>query len=231
MAFTPTPIPSRTQYVLEAIKNAILTARLPPGQALVEAELADRFGVSKTPVREALKTLAGTGLVVMSQYKGAVVRHVDATMAREVYDVRLLLEPEALRRSVSRRGRLDAAQVALDRAESAADRADRSLADRDFHRALYLPCGNPLLARTLDEISDQAALVATVAWATVPTREREAAEHREILRLALAGEATAAADALRHHIASFVRRAFPENGDENGDEDGDDAGGSVSQAD
>ncbi|MFD3922706.1 GntR family transcriptional regulator [Streptomyces sp. NPDC058595] len=210
MTFTPTPIPSRTQYVLEAIKHAILTARLPPGQALVEAELAAQFGVSKTPVREALKTLAGTGLVVMSQYKGAVVRHVDAAMAREVYDVRLLLEPEALRRSVSRRARLDTAQEALDRAESAADRADRSLANRDFHRALYLPCGNPLLARMLDEIRDQAALVSTVAWAAVPTWEREAAEHREILRLALAGDATAAGDALHHHIASFVRRAFPE---------------------
>lgn len=211
MTFTPTPIPSRTQYVLEAIKHAILTARLQPGQALVEAELAAQFGVSKTPVREALKTLAGTGLVVMSQYKGAVVRHVDATMARQVYDVRLLLEPEALRRSVGGQAPLDAAQEALDRAESAADRADRSLANRDFHRALYLPCGNPLLARMLDEIRDQAALVSTVAWAAVPTWEREAAEHREILRLAVAGDATAAADALRDHIASFVRRAFPED--------------------
>ncbi|MEV8408311.1 GntR family transcriptional regulator [Streptomyces niveus] len=210
MTFTPTPIPSRTQYVLEAIKHAILTARLRPGQALVEAELAAQFGVSKTPVREALKTLAGTGLVVMSQYKGVVVRHVDAAMAREVYDVRLLLEPEALRRSVSRAARLEAAQEALDRAESAADRADRSLANRDFHRALYLPCGNPLLARMLDEIRDQAALVSTVAWASVPTWEREAAEHREILRLAVAGDAPAAGDALHQHIASFVRRAFPE---------------------
>ncbi len=65
-------------------------------------ELAAQFGVSKTPVREALKTLAGTGLVVMSQYKGVTVRMVDADMAREVYDVRLLLEPEALRRTVRR---------------------------------------------------------------------------------------------------------------------------------
>lgn len=100
----PTPIPSRTQYVLETIKHGILTGQLKPGQALVETELAAQFGVSKTPVREALKTLAGTGLVVMSQYKGVTVRTVDAEMARQVYDVRLLLEPEALRRTVSRMG-------------------------------------------------------------------------------------------------------------------------------
>ncbi|MER8072520.1 MULTISPECIES: GntR family transcriptional regulator [unclassified Streptomyces] len=210
MAFAPSPIPSRTQYVLEAIKHGILTGGLSPGQPLVETELAARFGVSKTPVREALKTLAGTGLVVMSQFKGVTVRTVDAAMAHEVYDVRLLLEPEALRRSLTRRASLEPAREALVKADEAADRAERSLANREFHRALYLPCGNPLLARMLDEVRDQAALVSTVAWAAVPSWEQEAGEHREILRLALAGDAEGAAQALHDHIASFVHRAFPE---------------------
>ncbi|MFP3990456.1 GntR family transcriptional regulator [Streptomyces sp. E11-3] len=210
MTSVPTPIPSRTQYVLEAIKHRILTGQLTPGQSLVESELAAQFGVSKTPVREALKTLAGTGLVVMSQYKGVTVRMVDATMAREVYDVRLLLEPEALRRSVRRGASLDVASEALERSDSASDAAERSLANREFHRALYLPCGNPLLSKMLDEVRDQAALVSAVAWSETPSWEREAAEHREILRLALAGDCDAAALALHTHIASFVARAFPE---------------------
>ncbi|MGW7272579.1 GntR family transcriptional regulator [Streptomyces sp. NPDC054864] len=210
MNFAPHPIPSRTQYVLEAVKHRILTGQLAPGQPLVETELAAQFAVSKTPVREALKTLAGTGLVVMSQYKGATVRTVDAAMAQEVYDVRLLLEPEALRRTVRSGALLEEARDALERADSAADAAERSLANREFHRALYVPCGNPLLARMLDDVRDQAALVSAVAWATLPSWEREAAEHREILRLALAGEADAAARGLHDHIASFVRRAFPE---------------------
>jgi DNA-binding GntR family transcriptional regulator len=127
-------------------------------------------------------------------------------MAREVYDVRLLLEPEALRRSVRRGGSLAAARDALDRADEA---AERSLANREFHRALYLPCGNPLLVRMLDEVRDQAALVSAVAWAADPSWEREAAEHRETLRLALDGDADGAARALHSHIASFVHRAFP----------------------
>ncbi|MER7107587.1 GntR family transcriptional regulator [Streptomyces sp. NPDC000229] len=212
MAFAaaPSPIPSRTQYVLEAIKHAILTGQLPPGKALVETELAARYGVSKTPVREALKTLAGTGLVVMSQYKGATVRTVDAAMAHEVYDVRLLLEPEALRRTITRRASLDAAGQALADADAAADQAERSLANREFHRALYLPCGNPLLARMLDEVRDQAALVSTVAWSAQPSWRQEAEEHRRILGLARAGDADGAARALHDHIASFVERAFPE---------------------
>ncbi|GAA3399096.1 GntR family transcriptional regulator [Streptomyces roseoviridis] len=210
MAFAaPSPIPSRTQFVLEAIKHDILTGGLSPGQALVETELAARFGVSKTPVREALKTLAGSGLVVLNQYKGVTVRMVDADMAREVYDVRLLLEPEAVRRTVAAGAPLEAAREALRRAALAGDTAERSLANREFHRALYLPCGNPLLGRMLDEVRDQAALVSTVAWAAVPSWEREAAEHEEILRLAAAGDVEGAGRAVHDHIASFVARAFP----------------------
>ncbi|MFI1887476.1 GntR family transcriptional regulator [Streptomyces jumonjinensis] len=216
MTFAPAPVPSRTQYVLEAIRHAVLTGRLRPGQALVEVELAAWFGVSKTPVREALKTLAGSGLVVLSQYKGVTVRTVDTAMAHEVYDVRLLLEPEALRRTVVRsassapaRAVLESAGEALARAEEAAGPAERSLANREFHRALYSSCGNPLLVRTLDELRDQAALVSAVAWAADPSWRQEAAEHRETLRLALDGAAEAAARALRLHIAGFVHRAFP----------------------
>ncbi|MFH8394932.1 GntR family transcriptional regulator [Streptomyces sp. NPDC018036] len=218
MTSVPIPIPSRTEFVLEGIRHRILTGQLTPGQALVETELAAHFGVSKTPVREALKTLAGTGLVVMSQFKGVTVRRVDADMAREVYDVRLLLEPEALRRVVHRGASLDAARDALTRAGAAADTAERSLANREFHRALYAPCGNPLLVRMLDEVRDQAALVSAVAWAVAPSWEREAGEHGEILRLALEGDADGAAAALHTHIASFVRRAFPEGQEEGGRE-------------
>ncbi|NJQ02130.1 GntR family transcriptional regulator [Streptomyces zingiberis] len=207
----PVPIPSRTQVVLEAVKHSILTGALRPGQALVETELAQRFGVSKTPVREALKTLAGSGLVVISQYKGVTVRMVDAAMAREVCDVRLLLEPEALRRSVTQGASLEEARKALEQADHAGGPAERSLANRAFHRALYLPCGNPLLARMLDDLRDQAALVSTVAWAADPSWEREAREHREILRTALAGDGDGAARLLHDHIGSFVRRAFPEH--------------------
>jgi len=213
-------VPSRTEAVLDALKHAILTGRLPPGRPLVENDLAAQLGVSKTPVREALKTLAGAGLVTMSPYKGATVRTVDDALAHSVYDIRILLEPEAVRRSVERGARSvdgsathwSAAAAALEAADRAEDRADRSLANREFHRALYLGCGNDLMVGMLDGLRDQTALVSAVVWDRSPSWEREAAEHRAILDAALGGAADLAARLLREHIAAFVERNFSRTG-------------------
>ncbi len=211
-AARPGAAPSRTEAVLEAIKHSILTGELTPGQALVEAELAERLGVSKTPVREALKTLAGTGLVVMLPYKGATVREADSELARAVYDMRLLLEPAAAGRTTLARVNLAAAHAALDAADAAPDTAERALANRAFHRVLYAGCGNPLLVRQLDELRDQTALVSSAAWSSQPSSwEQEAKEHRAMLTAAEAGDAALVRALMRGHISSFLARNFPEN--------------------
>jgi DNA-binding GntR family transcriptional regulator len=160
-------------------------------------------------VREALKTLAGAGLVTMSPYKGATVRTVDDDLVRSIYDLRLLLEPEAVRRAVERRADWEAARHALQRSGQAADWADRSLANRDFHRGLYLGCGNPLLVSVLDDLRDQTALVSAAAWQRTQTWREEAAEHDAILAAAIAGDATSASSLLKTHIESFLTRNFP----------------------
>lgn len=198
---------SRTDFVLESIKEAILYGKLKPGQALVETDLAAMLNVSKTPVREALKTLAGSGLVVMSPYKGATVRVVDAAMAAAVHDVRLLLEPEALRRSVALGADFSEARSAL---EEVPDLAQRSLAGRRFHRALYAGCGNPLLVEILDGLRDQTALIAVAGWGISPTWDVEDAEHRAILVAAEEGFGDAAADLLRRHVQAFADRVAEE---------------------
>ncbi|MFJ8965467.1 GntR family transcriptional regulator [Lentzea sp. NPDC102401] len=198
---------SRTDFVLESIKEAILYGKLKPGQALVETDLAATLNVSKTPVREALKTLAGSGLVVMSPYKGATVRTVDAEMASSVYDVRMLMEPEALRRSVALGAGFAEARSALD---DTSDLARRSLANRRFHRALYAGCGNPLLVQILDGLRDQAALITVAGWGISPTWDAEDAEHRAILVAAEEGFGDAAADLLRRHIQTFAARVVEE---------------------
>jgi len=221
--------PSRTEAVLEAIKHAILAGELRPGQSLVETELAQMLGVSKTPVREALKTLAGAGLVTMSPYRGATVRAIDPESAAAIYDLRLLLEPEAVRRAVQAHaahadgvqadgvqagaaradaGPWAAARVALGASGAATDQAQRSLANREFHRALYVTCGNSLLVKSLDDLRDQTALVSALSWEQAPSWQQEAAEHQAILTAARAGAAAQAAALLRAHIAGFAARHF-----------------------
>src|SRR6202034_2341812 len=163
--------PSRTEAVLDAVKRAILAGELRPGQGLVETELAQLLGVSKTRVREALKTLAGAGLVTMSAYRGATVRAIDPASAAAIYDLRLLLEPEAVRRAGGRsavqaspvQASWAGARAALEASAAATDQAQRSLANREFHRALCLACGNSLLVKTLDDLRDQTALVSALS--------------------------------------------------------------------
>ena len=201
------PPASRTDFVLESIKEAILNGKLKPGQALVETDLAATLNVSKTPVREALKTLAGSGLVVMSPYKGAAVRTVDAAMADSVYEVRMLMEPEALRRAILLGASFDEAALAL---EDVSDLARRSLANRRFHRALYAGCGNPLMIEILDGLRDQAALITVAGWGICPTWDDEAAEHRAILAAAVAGRGDLAFELLRRHIQTFADRVVEE---------------------
>src|ERR1700733_9418991 len=225
--------PSRTEAVLDAVKRAILAGELRPGQSLVETELAQLLGVSKTPVREALKTLAGAGLVTMSAYRGATVRAIDPASAAAIYDLRLLLEPEAVRRAVGRgaaeAGPLQASPVqrspgqaspaqaswasadaALAASDAPTDQAQRSLANREFHRALYLACGNSLLVKALDDLRDQTALVSVLSWEHGASWQQEAPDHRATLAPARGGAADQAAALLHAHIAGFAGRHFPE---------------------
>lgn len=203
--------PSRTGLVLDALRRAILTGELPAGQALVETELAGRFGVSKTPVREALKTLSGEGLVTMGDYTGASVRVVDEALTRNVFDVRCLLEPVAVARTVTNglgpEG-LERAQAALERADTAPDEVVRSLANRDFHEVLYSNCGNDVLVDMLNHLRAQTALISVNAWTQKPSWEQEAVEHAEILAAVRTGDADRASSLVLDHIRSFETRAI-----------------------
>ncbi|SDY82982.1 DNA-binding transcriptional regulator, GntR family [Amycolatopsis xylanica] len=209
---------SRTEVVLEEIRRGILTRELLPGQPLVEAELAAKLGVSKTPVREALKVLSNSGLVTFSPYKGASVCVVDSELAKAVYDVRLVLEPEAVRRTVERRdpALLEDAAEALKEASAAIsdrDQAALSLLNRRFHRALYSGCGNPLLVSILDDLKDRAALISIVGWEANPSWRKEWNEHKAILAAAKKGDAQTASDLLRNHVADFLARIVAAIGD------------------
>ena len=201
-----------SDLVADAIRAAILSGQLKPGETLVERRLALLLGVSKTPVREALIALSATGLVSVNPNRGVTVRRLDFEDIRKVYEVRLLLEPWA----VSRVALLDhgvdlgPARVALDEAKAllpAEDHTQLSLANRRFHRAIYSLCGNDLVATKLDDLQDLTALgTLNLLWEHWPTWRAEYAEHEEILELVASGQAAPAERLMRRHIEQSVSR-------------------------
>ena len=208
--------------VIASIREAILAGRLQPGETLVERRLAEQLGVSKTPVREALIALSAAGLVTGSPNRGCTVREPDAEEIRQAYELRGLIEPWAVARTV-RQAREEAvvvARAALDEADALLARADRrgtgrtgpdlaalSVANRRFHRALYAGCGNRLVVSQLDAGQDLAALGAVaVLWARRPSWRDEHAEHHEILAAARDGAAELAERLVRRHVRQSLQR-------------------------
>jgi len=123
----------------ETLRAAILDGRLPAGAALRQQDLADLFGVSRMPVREALRQLEAQSLLHVVPHKGAVVAALIGYDAVETYDLRLLLELEALRLSIPL---LDADDIALARSyieqlETETEYAEIGRLNRLFHMSLY----------------------------------------------------------------------------------------------
>jgi|SRR5699024_21295 len=204
---------SRIDVVLDEIRHSILNRHFAAGQQLVEADLAKSLGVSKTPVREALKILASSGLVSFEPYKGVRVRTVDEQLARDVFEVRISLEPEAVSRSVTNmdRSELDAAAILLEEARQAGEAGDygrMSGLNRKFHATLYSRCGNEILISLLDNLRDRSALVTLAVWEQQPTWGKEWGEHNRMLEAAMKGKAQDAADLVHAHIKGFLDRAI-----------------------
>jgi DNA-binding GntR family transcriptional regulator len=198
---------SRADRVYDALRRAILEGKLPPGRALVERELSEMLGVSKTPVREALKQLRSTGLVEVNAYSGVSVRRIDEKTVAEVYTARSTVEPAAVRLAVELHGGTGwlGARQALDAAAAMRERGDTAslgIENRRFHRELYGSCGNRLLCEFLDQLQDLTAFVATAGWRLRATFEKEAAEHEAMLEAAIKGDAIRAEQVTRQHIES-----------------------------
>jgi|SRR5829696_2588654 len=199
---------SLTTQVYERIKDDIFRQRLLPREPLVEAELARVYGMSKTPVREALLLLAQRGLVEADSFRGGRVRDFTAEDVREIYELRAVLEPFALEQSVPRMDEDDHGLLLsmLENADAAIERGDlQELArlNRAFHNALVARCDNSRIVETLAQLQDQLRTIALRSWREHPTYLREAQQHKEILATIRNGDARRAAELLGGHIAAF----------------------------
>lgn len=194
--------PTLTEWADQQLRQSILQGDHRPGDTLVISTLAEQLGLSATPLREALRKLASEGLVVLQSHGSARVAEVDLHEANEIYELRLILEPTALERAVAAgdagyRERVTAAWNALD-----AERIAPASVHAAFHRELLSACDSAWLLRLATMLSDRAGLMVTVGLPDRPAGYNTAAAHRTLADLALAGDATGAAQELRRHLST-----------------------------
>jgi DNA-binding GntR family transcriptional regulator len=184
------------------IRALILNGTFRPGQALRQEALSEQLSVSRTPLRHALQSLAEDGLVEAIGYKGARVAKPDARMIDDLFEMRLLLEPLALRSAFSHFTKLDLAEaeMALDAAEMEEEPSRLSELNWHFHRALYRPSNRQTLLRTIEQLNKASALAEVIASSIVARPEKSAAEHRKLLQACRDGDEAGAISMLSEHL-------------------------------
>lgn len=177
----------QTERTYLAMKHMILENELRPGEFVLQEELAERLGVSRTPIREALMRLAREGLIEVRPRHGMQVLPVSTSAIREIYDVLTALEARAARIVAARGGsetvlaELDQAVRDMDAALEADDLSEWAAADDRFHRALVAASGNQRLIQMVAMVVDQAHRVRklTLKLRPKPTSSNEA--HRAVI--------------------------------------------------
>ncbi|GLO33101.1 GntR family transcriptional regulator [Pseudomonas shirazica] len=152
-------LPHQARGVIEErLRSAILDGRLPPGTAIRQQELATLFGVSRMPVREALRQLEAQSLLKVEMHKGAVVAPLIGEDAVDTYALRVLLETEALRQSIPLLNANDIASARgyIQQLENETRHAEIGRLNRLFHMSLYSKAPNKKLLRLIeDELNEE----------------------------------------------------------------------------
>ncbi|MFV0491785.1 MAG: GntR family transcriptional regulator [Pseudorhodobacter sp.] len=186
--------------ILDAIEAGIYK----PGDRLVESELAERFGVSRTPVREALQRLE-TQSMLSRDGRSLVVASLDHNQLAELYVVRTELEGLAARLAARHASeeelRVLRAMVEDDKALLGADPRELSRANKRFHRQIHLASRNRFLIRQLGLVNRSMALMANTSFAAEGRDAAGLAEHEAIVAAIEARDGDAAYQALKTHIS------------------------------
>lgn len=191
---------STTARVYAALKRDILTCEVPPGATLYEGQLAERLGVSKTPVRDALAMLAHEGFVTVQPRRGYRVSDITLADVQEVFHLRLLLEPSA--------AELAAERATADQLKRLQELAEESyvygelptyeefvVKNREFHVLLAEASGNGRLAATLRNLLEEMQRLFLFGLDIRDSAQEQIEEHRELVDALLKGN---------HHLAHDI---------------------------
>lgn len=182
--------------VLRSLRTDLLTGVLAPGDQIVQESLADRYGVSRVPLREALKTLESEGQVVYFPHRGYFVAELSVADLLEVYRLRELLEAEAIRHAVPTLSDADVAAISelaveIDDAATDDDVLAMTAANRRFHFAIFDASGLPRLSRLLRQLWDATDAYRALYFSEQVNRERVSTEHLLMLDALRARDANA----------------------------------------
>ncbi|HLA16885.1 MAG TPA: GntR family transcriptional regulator [Candidatus Limnocylindrales bacterium] len=204
-----------TETVARHIRDAIVRGEFAPGTALPEVRLADELGTSRGTVREALRTLEDQGLVDVMPHKGSFVSRVTKRKARELYELRGVLEAYAVRLAVEadafdgQAG--DVLREMLRDFEMTARRGDPMetiAAERALHRQIWSGSDNELLHELMKTLALQTRRLLLYNKVFRGSPDEEIATHRELVEAVLTGDPARAEDAVRDHIAQSAQRVL-----------------------
>lgn len=206
--------------VRKEIRAAIVEGRLKPGDRLVEDRLAEEFGVSRNPVREAIRALSSEGLVDVSSRRGAYVAHSDMQEVREAIEIRALLEAHNARLAARHRTPqvLKRAHAILEKGQAAIGAGrGKSLNELNdqFHNALAEAGSNRLLSEVLSMLRVRSALLFSPAD---PERQKQNwDEHASILKAIIEGDEDRAARLAMEHVIGAGEAQLSGEGVRNGE--------------
>lgn len=202
---------SRSEFVFANLRDAIWEGRFAPGERIPEEEIARSLGVSRTPVRDALRRLQERGLLMVGSGRTLVVAELSKQQVLELYAMREILEGSAARFAAQH-----ANEAEIDLLHRVLDEFDKHPSDapmlvslnRRFHRAICEAAHNRYLIATLDGMHDALALLHSNTF-RVPNRRSESdAEHRRIVATIARREPDEAERAARDHVRQAQRTRF-----------------------
>ena len=193
-----------TSFIVDSLTRAIVEHRLQPGAKLVEQKLADQFGVSRTLVRQALYRLSQNRLIKIEPARGAFVAAPSAEEARQVFEVRRMLEAGMVRAFVAsaRAADIKALQTHIAQEKLAVQGDDvpgRTELLGDFHVRMAQLMHNQVLAQLLSDLISRSALI-TLMYQTSSAAAHSHEEHEAIFQAIKARDAQAAVDLLDAHL-------------------------------
>jgi DNA-binding GntR family transcriptional regulator len=196
-----------SEFVYRHLKDQIISGQLAPDTRLVELNIAAEFGVSRTPVREALKRLAAEKLVLADPARGMVVHAPDANEIEDVFVVREALDGLAARLAAHRitPSELSRLRLIVDTMRRSIETGRREhivVANQRFHDIIYQAAGNPMLARVATDLRDFVRRFSTLPFASPDRVEHVLAEHEAILIALESHDPDAAGRSSDAHLAA-----------------------------